>query len=76
MESHDEAATLIDRSKAHEGRLKQIAAEFADLRPVPRFAPAVVEGRLAEWRHLLRQSPTQGAVLQRVLRGRITFTPV
>jgi hypothetical protein len=34
------------------------------------------ECRLAEWRRLLRQSPTQGrAVLQRVLRGRITFTP-
>jgi hypothetical protein len=34
------------------------------------------EDRLAEWRRLLRQSTTQGrAVLQRVLRGRITFTP-
>ena len=31
---------------------------------------------MAEWRRLLRQSTTQGrAVLQRVLRGRITFTP-
>ena len=48
----------------------------ASLRPVPRLAPAVVEGRLAEWRRLLRQSVTQGrAVLQRVLQGRITFTP-
>ena len=40
------------------------------------LAPKVVEDRLAEWRRLLRQSTTQGrAVLQRVLRGRITFTP-
>ena len=32
--------------------------------------------RLAEWRRLLRQSTTQGrAVLQRVVDGRITFTP-
>ncbi len=43
---------------------------------MPRLCPEVVEGRLTEWRRLLRQSPTQGrAVLQRVLRGRITFTP-
>jgi hypothetical protein len=76
MESHGEVATLMERIRAHEARLTEIAAELADLRPVPRLAPAVVEGRLAEWRRLLRQSPTQGrAVLQRVLRGRITFTP-
>ena len=31
---------------------------------------------MTEWRRLLRQSTTQGrAVLQRVLQGRITFTP-
>ena len=43
---------------------------------MPRLAPKVVEDRLAEWRRLLRQSTTQGrAVLQRVLCGRITFTP-
>jgi hypothetical protein len=36
----------------------------------------VVEIRLAEWRRLLWASTTQGrAVLQRVLRGRITSTP-
>ena len=36
----------------------------------------MIENRLAEWRRLLRQSTTQGrAVLQRVLCGRITFTP-
>ena len=43
---------------------------------MPRLAPAVIENRLAEWRRLLRASTTQGrAVLQRVLRGRIVFTP-
>ena len=37
---------------------------------------AVVDDRLGEWRRLLRQSTTQArAVLQRVLRGRIVFTP-
>ena len=35
-----------------------------------------METRLAEWRQLLRSSTTQArSVLQRVLRGRITFTP-
>ncbi len=37
--------------------------------------PAIIENRLAEWRRLLRQSTTQGrTVLQRILRGRLTFT--
>src|SRR4029453_13893082 len=36
----------------------------------------VIENRLAEWRRPLRQSTTQArTVLQRVLRGRLTFTP-
>ncbi len=46
------------------------------LQPVPRLPQQVVQNRLDEWRRLLRQSTTQGrAVLQRVIRGRITFTP-
>jgi hypothetical protein len=50
--------------------------ELAGLRPVPRLSVRLLENRLAEWRRLLRQSTTQGrAVLQRVLRGRITFVP-
>ena len=50
--------------------------KLRDLHPLPRLAPSVIENRLAEWRRLLRQSTTQGrAVLQRILRGRITFTP-
>jgi hypothetical protein len=43
---------------------------------VPRLDPGVIEGRLAEWRRLLRQSTTQArAVLQRMLRGRLVLTP-
>lgn len=35
-----------------------------------------LENRLDEWRRLLRGSTTQGrTVLQRILRGRLTFTP-
>lgn len=53
-----------------------IVGEMATLRPVPRLAPAVIENRLAEWRRLLRASTTQGrTVLQRIPRGRLTFTP-
>ena len=53
-----------------------IDAELRSLHPIPRLAPAVIETRLAEWRRLLRQSTTQArTVLQRVLRGRLTFTP-
>jgi site-specific DNA recombinase len=57
-------------------RKDAIAASLANLRPVPPLPASVVEGRLAEWRRLLRQSITQGrAVLQRLLHPRITFTP-
>jgi hypothetical protein len=43
---------------------------------VPRLELEAVAGRLEEWRRLLRQSITQGrAVLQRVIRRRLTFTP-
>jgi hypothetical protein len=46
------------------------------LQPVPRLPQHVVQSRLDEWRRLLRSSTTQSrAVLQRVIRGRITFTP-
>jgi len=49
---------------------------MAGLRPIPRLAPRVVKSRLDEWRRLLRRSVTQGrAVLQRILKGRIVFTP-
>lgn len=60
-------------------RVVELEAKIAalpDLAEVPRLRPQVIEGRLAEWRRLLRQSPTQArAVLQRFLRGRIVFSP-
>jgi site-specific DNA recombinase len=68
--------SLAAKLREHEARRVAITDELRGLQPVPRLAPAVVETRLAEWRRLLRQSVTQGrAVLQRVLQGRIVFTP-
>jgi hypothetical protein len=59
-----------------EVRKRQIAEELSDLRPLPRLAPEIVNSRLGEWRRLLRGSLTQGRqVLDRVLAGRIVFTP-
>jgi hypothetical protein len=70
------AASLVAKLRELEARQKAIVGEMATLRPVPRLAPAVIENRLAEWRRLLRASTTQGrTVLQRILRGRLTFTP-
>ena len=71
-----DAASLVAKLRELEARQKAIDTEIRCLQPVPRLAPQVVEGRLAEWQRMLRQSVTQGrAVLQRVLRGRIVFTP-
>jgi site-specific DNA recombinase len=59
-----------------EARRAAINTELSNLQPLPRLPKTVVQDRLAEWRRLLRQSTTQGrSVLQRVLRGRIVFTP-
>ena len=71
-----DAASLVAKVREMEARQKAIEGELRALQPVPRLAPQVVEDRLAEWRRLLRQSVTQGrAVLQRILKGRIVFTP-
>lgn len=68
--------SILTRLHELERRQKAIARELTAFRPVPRLPRDVVENRLAEWRRLLRASITQGrAVLQRVLCGRITFTP-
>lgn len=76
IETGGEVGSLVSRVRELEERRRDLRAEAAALRPVPRLAPAVIESRLAEWRRLLRQSTTQGrAVLQRVLRGRIKFMP-
>ena len=76
IETGGEAASLIAKLRELEARRQAINVEGASLQPVPRLEPAVIEGRLAEWRRLLRQSTTQGrTVLQRILRGRLTLTP-
>jgi len=69
-------ASLSARLQELERRRDVIDTALRNIRPLPRLSPEVVENRLAEWRRLLRQSTTQArAVLQRVLRGRIVFTP-
>ena len=76
IETGGDAPSLVAKVRELEARRGEIDGDLRSLQPVPRLAPPVVEDRLAEWRRLLRQSTTQGrAVLQRVLRGRITFTP-
>ena len=72
LEKGGQLDTIVDRIAKLEAQLKTLPR----LLPVPRLQPKVIEDRLAEWRRLLRQSPTQArAVLQRVLNGRLVFTP-
>lgn len=76
VETAGDVASLAAKLREYEARLKAIDVEVRNLRPVPRLAPAVIENRLAEWRRILRGSTTQArTVLQRILRGRLTFTP-
>jgi DNA invertase Pin-like site-specific DNA recombinase len=76
IETGGDASPLVVKIRQLEARLAQVAVESKSLHPIPRLAPQVIQGRLAEWRRLLRGSTIQGrAVLQRILRGRITFTP-
>ena len=70
-----DVGVLVARVRELEIRQRELLMEATRLRPIPRLAPAVIENRLAEWRRLLRQSTTTGrTVLQRILRGRLTFT--
>jgi hypothetical protein len=76
IETGGDAAPLVGKIRQLEARKAEIAVESTSLRPIPRLAPSVVDSRLSEWRRLLRGSTTQGrAVLQRIIHGRITFTP-
>ncbi len=76
IEEGGASKSLRVRLDAIEARQGTIVDELRALRPVPRLPARVVEDRLAEWRRLLRESTTQArAVLQRLLRGRIVFTP-
>ena len=77
IETGGDVTPLVTKLRELDARQKAIVGEVACLHPVPRLAPAVIETRLAEWRRLLRSSTTQGrTVLQRLLRGRLVFTPV
>jgi site-specific DNA recombinase len=68
--------SLLDKVRTLEARRSALDVDLVELRPVPRLDPEVIEGRLAEWRRILRGSPTQArTVLNRVLSERITFTP-
>ena len=75
IETGGDVPSLVAKLRDLEARRSAIDMEAANFHPVPRLEPAVIENRLAEWRRLLRQSTTQGrTVLQRILRGRLTFT--
>jgi site-specific DNA recombinase len=77
IETGADSISLITKLRELEGRKMTITIELTSLHPVPRLAPAIIDNRLAEWRRLLRASTTQGrTVLQRILRGRLTFTPI
>jgi hypothetical protein len=76
IEVGGDAATLVARIRELEGRRKTLLSQEAGLRRLPRPPAHVVETRLADWRKLLRASATQGrAVLEKVIPGRIIFTP-
>jgi site-specific DNA recombinase len=77
IELGSDAASLLAKLGELESRKEAINGEIARHSPIPRLAPDVIETRLAEWRRLLRASTTQGrTVIERVIDGRITFTPL
>jgi DNA invertase Pin-like site-specific DNA recombinase len=76
LEISGDLTTLTARLRELDARRTTVRAMLAGLCPVPRLAPNVVEDRLAEWRRMLRGNTTQArAVLQRILCGRMVFTP-
>ena len=76
IETGVDAASVAAKLRDLEKRKAEIAVESTGLHPIPRLPAQIIEDRLAEWRRLLRGSTTQGrTVLQRILRGRLTFTP-
>ena len=68
---------LVGEIERLEARQKAIAAELAEMRPIPKVPRPEVESRLEEWRRLLRGSVTQGRlVLQKILKGRLVMLPL
>ena len=71
-----DAKSLAAKLRELEDRRDAVTEELATLRPVPRLAADVIGERLAEWRRLLRTDDLRARmVLDRVLAGRIVFTP-
>ena len=67
--------SVVAEIRTLEARQRAIDDELANYGPC-RASFAVVHDRLTKWRRLLRASTTQArAVLQRIIVGRITFTP-
>jgi site-specific DNA recombinase len=76
IETTGDITSVAEKLRELEARRTAIEGRLRSLLPLPRLPRRVIEDRLAEWRRLLRQSTTQGrAVLQRILGGRIVFTP-
>jgi DNA invertase Pin-like site-specific DNA recombinase len=72
-----ELASLVAKLREFETKKTALIDEMAAKGPVPMPPRSVIEDHLAEWRRLLRQSAKTGrVVLDRVLNGRIVFTPV
>jgi DNA invertase Pin-like site-specific DNA recombinase len=76
IEEGGDVASLVGKLRELEAKRDGLQADIVELKPLPRLPAGVVMDRLAEWRRLLRQSTTQArAVLQRILSGRLQFTP-
>jgi hypothetical protein len=76
IEGGADARSISAKLRELEARGAAIDAQVAGLRPVPRLPRPVIVNRLEAWRRNLRQSLTSGrTVLQKILRGRIVFTP-
>ena len=76
IEAGVDPVTIAPKMKELEAEKRRITDALADQKPIPRVPVAVVDDRLAEWRRMLRGSVTQGRqVLDRVLAGRIVFSP-
>ena len=72
-----EMPSLLAKLRDLEAKKAALVEELAANRPVPMPPRSVIDDRLAEWRRLLRQTTQTGrAVLDRVLNGRIVFTPM
>ena len=76
IETAGDIASVATTLRDLEARRSEIDEQLQGLHPVPRLPQQVIEDRLAEWRRMPRGSTVQGrSVLQRILRGRIVFTP-